>query len=293
MYTLEEVKKETLEYFRGDELSTNVWIDKYCLRDGEGNYMENSPFMMYKRLAEEFARIEEKYPNPINYNEIRNLLEEQVILPGGSLLYSIGNNYSISSLGNCFVIGNDSDSYGGICTTDQEQAQLMKRRAGVGHDISHLRPADSKVTNAAGTSTGAVSFMYRFSNTTREVAQNGRRGALMLSMDINHPDAEKFIIAKDDLTKVTGANISIKVDNEFLKAVENDDLYTQPLNNGLVNETPATYLWDKIIHQAWKSAEPGVLFWDTIVRESIPALYGKEWEETSTNPCKNYYKLVA
>lgn len=271
-YTLEEVKKKTLEYFGGDDLSTNVWIDKYCLKNLNGEFMENSPLMMYKRLADEFSRIEEKYPNPINYNEIRRLLEEQIILPGGSLLFGIGNNYSISSLGNCFVIGNNSDSYGGICQTDQEQAQLMKRRAGVGHDISHLRPANSKVTNAAGTSTGAPSFMHRFSNTTREVAQNGRRGALMLTMDIKHPDIEEFITSKDDLTKVTGANISVKVNDKFMRGAS-QDLGDRNM-----------IMWRKLIHQAWKSAEPGVLFWDTITRES-PADCYENFKSISTNPC--------
>lgn len=174
-YTLEEVKKKTLEYFGGDDLATNVWIDKYCLKNLNGEFMEDSPLMMYKRLAEEFSRIEEKYPNPINYNEIRKLLDEQVILPGGSLLFGIGNNYSISSLGNCFVIGNESDSYGGICQTDQEQVQLMKRRAGVGHDLSHLRAKGTPTTNSARTSSGIVPFMERYSNSTREVAQDGRR----------------------------------------------------------------------------------------------------------------------
>lgn len=275
-YTLEEVKKEALDYFSGDELATNVWMDKYCLKNTKGEYVENSPLMMYKRLAEEFSRIEEKYPNPINYNEIRELLEDQVILPGGSLLYGIGNNYSISSLGNCFVIGNEADSYGGICTTDQEQVQLMKRRAGVGHDLSHLRAENTSVSNSAGSSTGATSFMDRFSHSTREVSQNGRRGALMLSMNINHPDIEKFITAKDDTTKITGANISVKVDDEFIKEV------TNPISSIRGDNY---FLWKRLIHQAWKSAEPGVLFWDTILKEDIPSSYGKEWTPTSTNPC--------
>lgn len=287
-YTLEEVKKKTLKYFGGDELSTNVWIDKYCLRNLNGEFMENSPLMMYERLAEEFSRIEEKYPNPISYEEIHKLLEEQIVLPGGSLLFGIGNNYSISSLGNCFVIGNESDSYGGICTTDQEQAQLMKRRAGVGHDISHLRPTNSKVTNAAGTSTGASSFMHRYSNTTREVAQNGRRGALMLTMDINHPDIEDFITAKDDLTKVTGANISVKIDDIFMSHVEKGDKLGYSMYYG-IDKPLLIYpnkIWGKLIHQAWKSAEPGVLFWDTVVNESPADCYASNlFSSTSTNPC--------
>jgi ribonucleoside-diphosphate reductase alpha chain len=271
MYKANEVEEAALEYFKGDSLAANVWIDKYALKK-DGEYLELTPDDMYKRLAKEFARIEEKYPNSISYEEIYNLLKEQIILPGGSLLYGIGNNYSISSLGNCFVIGNESDSYGGICTTDQEQAQLMKRRAGVGHDISHLRPTNSKVTNAAGASTGASSFMHRFSNTTREVAQNGRRGALMLTMDINHPDIEDFITAKDDLTKVTGANISVKVNDMFMKSLS----YFESKENKKI--------WDKLVHQAWKSAEPGVLFWDTVVNES-PADCYEGFKSISTNPC--------
>jgi ribonucleoside-diphosphate reductase alpha chain len=231
---------------------------------------------MHKRLAKEFARIEQKYKNPLSYEEIYNMLVNfNYIIPGGSILYGVGNNYSISSLGNCFVVGNAADSYGGICNTDEEQVQLMKRRAGVGHDISHLRPANSNVSNAANTSTGAVSFMERFSNSTREVAQGGRRGALMLSMDINHPDSEAFIKAKNDLSKITGANISVKIDDTFMSIV--GDKRGEFI---AINDT-----WDKLIHQAWKSAEPGVLFWDKIKSESIPSCYGKEWEETSTNPC--------
>jgi ribonucleoside-diphosphate reductase alpha chain len=273
IYTLEEVKKKTLEYFGGDDLATNVWIDKYCLKNLNGEFVEDSPLMMYKRIAEEFSRIEEKYPNPINYNEIRKLLEGQVLLPGGSLLFGIGNNYSISSLGNCFVIGNTSDSYGGILQTDQEQVQLMKRRAGVGHDISHLRAKGVPTTNSARTSSGIVPFMDRYSNSTREVAQDGRRGALMLSCDINHPQAEDFITAKDDSTKVTGANVSVKVNHEFMIGVVEKDI----LN---------IKLWNKLIHQAWKTAEPGLLFWDTIVNESPADCYiSNSFSSTSTNPC--------
>lgn len=289
MFKKQEVYESTLKYFHGDTLATNVWMDKYCLKNN-GEYMEKSPLDMHRRIAKEFARIEQKYPNPLNEDEIYNLLATLTIIPGGSLLYGIGNKYSISSLGNCFVIGNEADSYGGICTTDQEQAQLMKRRAGVGHDISHLRPADTQVTNAAGTSTGAVSFMHRFSNTTREVAQNGRRGALMLSMDINHPDVENFITAKDDLTKVTGANISVKITDDFMKCVENDELFplrfpTTLKEGQFTKDIPTRKLWNLIIKQAHSKAEPGVLFWDKIKSESIPSCYGKEWEETSTNPC--------
>jgi len=291
MYTLEEVKKKTLEYFGGDDLASNVWIDKYCLRDKEGNYLEDSPRMMYERLSAEFYKIENKYPNPLTYEEIYELISSQIILPGGSLLYGIGNNYSISSLGNCFVIGNDADSYGGICTTDQEQVQLMKRRAGVGHDISHLRSKGSPTTNSAKTSSGIVPFMERYSNSTREVAQDGRRGALMLSIDIDHPQSEDFITAKDDTTKVTGANISVKVDDAFMQAVELDSFYPLNTNESFI-PIKAKDLWNKLVHQAWKSAEPGLLFWDKIKSESIPSCYGKEWEETSTNPCVTGETLI-
>src|SRR6056297_2990504 len=210
MYEEKQVRKETLKYFNGDELATSAWISKYALKDENGNLLELTPDDMHIRLVKEFARIEQKYSNPMTEEEIYKLLAGfKYFIPGGSPMYGIGNPYSISSLGNCFVIGSAEDSYGGIFKTDQEQAQLMKRRAGVGHDISKLRPAKTKVTNAAGTSTGAVSFMTRFSNTTREVGQEGRRGALMLTIDINHPDVEEFITSKDDLSKLTGANISV------------------------------------------------------------------------------------
>lgn len=273
MYTLEEVKKATLEYFGGDDLTSNVWIDKYCLKGNEGELLEDSPDMMYKRLAKEFSRIEQKYPNPISYDEILEKLSSWSIIPGGSLLYGIGNDFAISSLGNCFVIGNNADSYGGICTLDQEQVQLMKRRAGVGHDISHLRAKGVPTTNSAKTSSGIVPFMERYSNSTREVAQDGRRGALMLSCDIEHPQAEDFITAKDDTTKVTGANISVKVSDEFMG---------RALKMGAHKEMG---LWRKLVYQAWKSAEPGLLFWDKIKSESIPSCYGPDWQEVSTNPC--------
>lgn len=272
MYEKQKVYESTLKYFHGDDLATNVWIDKYCLKDKEGNLMELNPSDMHKRIAKELSRIEQKYPNPLSYDEIYSLLADWTIIPGGSLLYGIGNNYSISSLGNCFVIGGDSDSYGGICQTDQEQVQLMKRRAGVGHDLSHLRASNARVTNAAGTSTGPVSFMPRYSNSTREVAQDGRRGALMLTININHPNAGDFITSKDDLTKITGANISVKVTDKFMRGAEHGMGDMNMIN------------WRKLIHQAWKSAEPGVLFWDKIVSES-PADCYKGFKSISTNPC--------
>lgn len=287
MYKESEVEKAALEYFN-NSLAANVWMDKYALKRN-GEYLELTPDDMYKRLAKEFSRIEQKYPNPLSYEETYELLKEQIILPGGSLLYGIGNNYSISSLGNCFVIGNNADSYGGICTTDQEQVQLMKRRAGVGHDLSHLRPKGASTTNSAKTSSGIVPFMERYSNSTREVAQDGRRGALMLSIDINHPQSEDFIIAKDDLTKVTGANISVKVDDNFMRFIDNEEKtkdYSLTRNPHTVSTT-ANKLWKRLVYQAWKSAEPGVLFWDTIKRESIPSCYGTDWQEVSTNPCGN------
>lgn len=271
MHNIEDVRRETLAYFKGDTMATNVWIDKYCLKDLEGNLLELSPDDMHIRIAKEFSRIEQKYPNPLEYEEIYNLLRGfNNIIPGGSVLFGCGNNYSISSLGNCFVIGNTSDSYGGIMAIDEEQVQLMKRRGGVGHDISHLRHKLSLVSNSAKTSTGAVSFMPRYSNSCREVAQDGRRGALMLSININHPDADDFIESKDDTSKITGANISVKINDTFMNSI---------------NENPAKKTWNKLVHQAWKTAEPGVLFIDTIHRESPAACYGKDWLETSTNPC--------
>jgi ribonucleoside-diphosphate reductase alpha chain len=307
-YTYEQVYKATLEYFKNDDLPTNIWIDKYCLKNKIGQYLELTPDDMHKRLAHEFAKIELKYPNPLSYENIYELLKDFTwIIPGGSILYGCGNGFSISSLGNCFVIGNTSDSYGGICQTDQELCQLFKRRSGVGHDISHLRPDKILTTNAAGYGTGPVSFMERYSHTARETAQSGRRGAQMITIDINHPDSEQFIVCKDDLTKITGANISVKITDEFMKAVENDEdyilrfptnEYIDPnsdftickynqnikMNFGSIVRIRAKELWNKLIHQAHKSAEPGILYWDTITRESIPSCYGEEWKETSTNP---------
>ncbi|HSH51638.1 MAG TPA: ribonucleotide reductase N-terminal alpha domain-containing protein, partial [Bacteroidales bacterium] len=245
MYKASDVEKAATEYFNGDTLAANVWKDKYALKKDE-TYFELTPKDMYKRISEEFTRIENKYKNPLDKDETYNLLVKQVIIPGGSILYGVGNKYSFSSLGNCFVIGNGADSYGGICSVDQEQVQLMKRRAGVGHDLSHLRAKGTPTTNSAKTSSGIVPFMERYSNSTREVAQDGRRGALMLSIDISHPEAESFITAKDDLTKVTGANISVKVDDEFMDHVSKNQRYLP--------------IWRKLVHQAWKSAEPGLLF---------------------------------
>lgn len=268
--TREEVLKSATNWFKGDDLRANVWVDKYCLRNG-GEYLEKDPDDMFVRIATEFARIEMNYPKPMSYEEIYYLLEDfKYVIPGGSMLYGIGNNFSYSSLGNCFVIGDDRDSYGSICKIDEEQAQLMKRRGGVGHDLSHLRPKGTHVSNAANTSTGAASFMSRYSNTTREVGQDGRRGALMLTMNVEHPDILDFVTAKDDLTKVTGANISVKVSDAFM--------------NSLVDEGENKKIWDTIIHQAWKNGEPGVLFWDTIINNS-PADKYDEFKSISTNPC--------
>jgi len=269
IYTLEEVKKKTLEYFSGDDLATNVWIDKYCLKNASGELLEDSPDMMHKRLALEFARIEQKYPNPISYDEIYSLLSTWTIIPGGSILYGCGNNYSISSLGNCFVIGGENDSIGGIFTTGQEQAQLMKRRAGVGHDLSHLRFKGSTITNAAKSSTGVETWEELYSFITRKIAQDGRRGALMLTLDIEHDDAPYFIESKADTTKITGANISVKISDLYMKAV---------------NEGSNFLKWQKLVHQAWKTAEPGVLFWDKVISES-PADCYNGFKSVSTNPC--------
>jgi ribonucleoside-diphosphate reductase alpha chain len=262
-----EVLDEAIRYFDGDELAANVWLDKYCLKD-KNKFIETSPFDTIVRLSKELSRVENKYSNPISYKEIYNLMKgyKKFVL-GGSPLFGIGNNTTLSTLGSCFVIDSPSDSYGGILKADQELAQLMKRRGGVGIDISSLRPKRSFVNNAASTSTGAVSFMHRFSNTTREVAQEGRRGALMISMNIDHPDIEDFITVKDNLTKVTGANISVKVTDKFMSSIKDD-----------------SKLWDKLIHQAWKSAEPGILFWDRII-ENSPADCYKEFQTISTNPC--------
>ena len=282
------------EYFGGDELAATVWVSKYALKDSFGNIYESSPVQMHERIALELERIENKYPNPLSYAQIFELLDHfRYVSPQGGPMTGIGNNFQVASLSNCFVIGhrNPADSYGGIFRMDEEQVQLMKRRGGVGHDLSHIRPAGSPVLNSALTSTGIVPFMERYSNSTREVAQDGRRGALMLSLSIKHPDAENFIDAKLDTNKVTGANVSIKIDDEFMRSVIEGRTYTQQFPIGsaepkYVQNIDARKLWAKIIHNAWKSAEPGVLFWDTILRESVPDCYADQGFTTvSTNPC--------
>lgn len=293
-FTPEEVFEETLKYFNGDDLATRVWINKYALKDSVGNLYEKSPTDMHWRIASEIARVETKYKNPLSEEKIYNLIKDfKYIVPQGSPMTGIGNPFQIASLSNCFVIGNkgDSDSYGGILKIDQEQVQLMKRRGGVGHDLSHIRPKGSAVKNSALTSTGLVPFMERYSNSTREVAQDGRRGALMLSVSINHPDAESFIDAKMESGKVTGANVSVRIDDEFMRAVKEERTYTQkyPIfsdNPKYSKDVDAKSIWRKIVHNAWKSAEPGILFWDTIISESLPDCYADLGYKTiSTNPC--------
>ena len=282
------------EYFAGDELAATVWVSKYALKDSYGNIYESTPTQMHERIAAELERIENKYANPLTKAQIFELLDHfRYIIPQGGPMTGMGNNFQVASLSNCFVIGhkNPADSYGGIFRMDEEQVQLMKRRGGVGHDLSHIRPAGSPVLNSALTSTGIVPFMERYSNSTREVAQDGRRGALMLSLSIKHPDAENFIDAKLDTNKVTGANVSIKIDDEFMRAAIDGRTYTQQFpinaeNPKYVKHIDARKLWSKIIHNAWKSAEPGVLFWDTIIRESVPDCYADQGFTTvSTNPC--------
>ena len=293
-YTYDEALKASLEYFDGDELAARVWVNKYAMKDSFGVIYEKSPEQMHWRIANEIARIESKYENPMSAQEIFDLLDHfKYIIPQGSPMTGIGNDYQIASLSNCFVIGIDgeADSYGAIIRIDEEQVQLMKRRGGVGHDLSHIRPKGTPVKNSALTSTGIVPFMERYSNSTREVAQDGRRGALMLSVSIKHPDAEAFIDAKMTEGKVTGANVSVKVDDDFMRAVTESTPYIQqyPIasdNPTHSKEINAGKLWDKIIHNAWKSAEPGVLFWDTIIRESIPDCYADlGFRTVSTNPC--------
>jgi ribonucleoside-diphosphate reductase alpha chain len=293
-YSHDEALEASIEYFNGDTLAANVWVNKYALKDSEGRIYERTPDDMHHRIAREVARIEQKYPNPMSEEEVYGVISKfKYIVPQGSPMAGIGNPHQISSLSNCFVIGNEgvSDSYGGILKIDQEQVQLMKRRGGVGHDLTHIRPGGSPVKNSALTSTGVVPFMERFSNSTREVAQDGRRGALMLTIGVKHPDAEHFIDAKMVQGKVTGANVSVKVDDEFMEAVKNDQVYRQQYpvksdNPKVVREIKAKDLWKKIIHNAWASAEPGVLFWDTVAREAIPDRYAEHGFETvSTNPC--------
>ena len=292
-YMPDEIMKSSIEYFGGDELAANVWMNKYALRDEDKIY-ELNPDMMHHRLASEFARIEHNYPNPMSEETIYELLKDfRYVIPQGSPMSGIGNDFQVVSLSNCFVIGNsgNSDSYGGIMKIDQEQVQLMKRRGGVGHDLTHIRPSGSPVKNSALTSTGIVPFMERYSNTTREVAQGGRRGALMLSISIKHPNAEQFIDAKLEQGKITGANVSVKITDEFMQCVRDGKPFVQqyPVDspNPLVRkEIDARALWKKIIHNAWASAEPGVLFWDTILRESVPDCYADfGYRTVSTNPC--------
>lgn len=294
IYTSQEAYEASLDYFKGDDLAARVWVNKYALKDSDGNVYERTPDDMHWRIAKEIARVEKKYPNPMTEQEVFDLIKDfKYIIPQGSPMTGIGNNFQIASLSNCFVIGSGihSDSYGSIMKIDEEQVQLMKRRGGVGHDLSHIRPKGSGVKNSALTSTGLVPFMERYSNSTREVAQDGRRGALMLSVSINHPDAEDFIDAKMEQGKVTGANVSVRIDDEFMRSIQNGTDYVQKYP--IFSSSPKfsrtiqpTKLWKKIVHNAWKSAEPGILFWDTIQKESIPDCYSDlGFETVSTNPC--------
>ncbi len=292
--TFQEALKESVKYFKGDELAASVWVNKYAMKDSYGNLYEKSPVDMHWRLANKFAEIEQKYPNPMSKEEIFALLDGfKYVIPQGGPMTGIGNDYQVASLSNCFVIGHDrpADSYGGIMKMDEEQVQLMKRRGGVGHDLSHIRPAGTPVLNSALTSTGLVPFMERYFNSTREVAQDGRRGALMLSVSIKHPDAESFIDAKMQQGKVTGANVSVKIDDEFMRDAIAGKEYTQqyPIDSRtpvIVKKINAQQLWKKIVHNAWKSAEPGILFWDTVLRESVADCYADlGYRTVSTNPC--------
>ena len=293
-YNYADAVDEAKAYFKGDDLAATVWVSKYALKDSMGKLYEKSPEQMHRRIADEIGRIEQRYPNPMSAAEVYGLLKDfRYLIPQGGPMTGIGNNLQVASLSNCFVIGhrNPADSYGGIIRTDEEQVQLMKRRGGVGHDLSHLRPTGSPVLNSALTSTGIVPFMERYSNSTREVAQDGRRGALMLSLSIKHPDAENFIDAKVETGKVTGANVSIKIDDEFMRSVVDNRKYHQqfPIDAEkpqYEKDIDARSLWNKIVHNAWKSAEPGVLFWDTVLRESIPDCYADlGFRTVSTNPC--------
>ena len=294
VYSYDEAFKASLAYFDGDELAARVWVNKYAMKDSYGNIFEQSPVDMHWRLANEVARIESKYSHPVTAERIFELFDHfRYIIPAGSPMTGIGNYQQIASLSNCFVIGieGDADSYGAIMKEDEEQVQLMKRRGGVGHDLSQIRPKGSPVKNSALTSTGLVPFMERFSNSTREVAQDVRRGALMLSVSIKHPDSEAFIDAKMTEGKVTGANVSVKIDHEFMRCAIEGRPYTQqfPIDSdtpAVSKEIDASALWKKIVHNAWKSAEPGVLFWDTVLSESIPDCYADlGYRTVSTNPC--------
>ncbi len=293
-YTFDEAYAASVKYFDGDELAAKVWVSKYALKDSEGNIYEQTPADMHRRLAREISRIESHYPNPMSEEEVYGLLDKfKYVVPQGSPMAGIGNDFQTGSLSNCFVIGLDGhpDSYGAIAKIDEEQVQLMKRRGGVGHDMSDLRPKGSPVKNSALTSTGLVPFMERYSNSTREVAQDGRRGALMLTVAIKHPDSERFIDAKLEQGKITGANVSVRIDDEFMKAVEEGKPYMRkfPIDSDtpeFTSEVDASALWGKIVYNAWKSAEPGVLFWDTILRESVPDCYADlGFQTVSTNPC--------
>ena len=291
-HSSEEAFNASVKYFKGDDLAARVWVNKYAVKDSYGNIFELTPDDLHRRMAREIARIERNYPNPLSEDELFNLFRDfKYIVPQGGPMTGIGNNFQIASLSNCFVVGNGADSYGGIIMVDQEQVQLMKRRGGVGHDLSHIRPKGSPVKNSALTSTGIVPFMERFSNSTREVAQDGRRGALMLSVSVKHPDCEDFIDAKMNEGKVTGANVSVRINDEFMKAVRDGKTYEQkyPIDSShptYTKETDAVKLWEKIVFNAWKSAEPGILFWDTIIRESVPDCYADLGYKTiSTNPC--------
>lgn len=292
-YSQEEALEASCLYFNGDELAASVWLNKYALKDSKGNLYERTPDEMHRRIASELARIEARYPNPLTEDTIYELMRNfRYLVPQGSPMAGIGNPFQVASLSNCFVIGTDgeADSYGAIMKVDQEQVQLMKRRGGVGHDLSHIRPKGSPVKNSALSSTGLVPFMERYSNSTREVAQDGRRGALMLSVSIRHPDATDFINAKLEAGKVTGANISVRIDDAFMDAVEKDGEYTQqfPIHGEpqFTRTIRARDLWDTIVHNAWKSAEPGILFWDTILGESLPDCYADlGYRTVSTNPC--------
>lgn len=293
-YTYEEALKSSIDYFNGDELAATVWINKYALKDSYGKLFEQNPDDMHRRLAKELARIEKRYPDSLTEDQIYSVLKDfKYIVPQGGPMTGIGNNFQIASLSNCFVIGNDgpSDSYGAILKIDQEQVQLMKRRGGVGHDLSHIRPKGSPVLNSALTSTGVVPFMERYSNSTREVAQDGRRGALMLSISVKHPDAEQFIDAKMTAGKVTGANVSVRIDDDFMQSVVDKKPYQTkyPVDSDkpvFTKDIDAEKLWGKIVHNAWKSAEPGILFWDTIAREAVPDCYADfGYKTVSTNPC--------